>query len=213
MAQAAARAGRDPQAITLVCVTKEANLAQTKDAISCGITDIGENRIQDAVAKYKILGAPVRWHLVGHLQTNKVKRAVEIFDIIHSVDSLRLAEAISREAAKINKVQDILVEVNTSGEESKFGVSPEETPPLIKQIALLNNIRLLGLMTVAPMVDDPQKARPYFKRLREILHDLNVETPQWGVSTPQLSMGMSNDYQVAIQEGATMVRIGSAIFK
>lgn len=213
--KAARISGRRPADITLVCVTKQAAIEQIKEAIACGITDIGENRVQDAAEKIIAVGArccvPLRWHLIGHLQTNKAKKAVEIFDLIHSIDSFHLAETVSKEAGKINKTQDILIEVNISKEESKFGVKPEETPPLIERIKALNNIRVLGLMTIAPLTDNPENARPCFRRLRDILRD--VEAPQWGASTPQLSMGMSQDYQAAIEEGATMVRIGSAIFK
>ena len=224
IAAAAIKSGRRPQDITLVCVTKEAAIDQIKEAAACGVIDIGENRIQDAAEKYKLLGAPahqrtsaqVKWHLIGHLQTNKVKKAVEIFDLIHSVDSLRLAEEISKESAKIGKVQDILIQVNTSGEESKFGIAPEELKPLIDNIVILKNIRLLGLMTIAPLASDAEKARPYFRKLRELLSEVNssLRAPLGlAMTATQLSMGMSGDYQIAIEEGATMVRIGSAIFK
>jgi pyridoxal phosphate enzyme (YggS family) len=212
IAQAAERSGRKPEAITLVCVTKEANLSQAKDAIACGITDIGENRIQDAVAKYNSLADTVKWHLVGHLQSNKVKKAVEIFDLIHSVDSFLLAETISKAAAKINKRQDVLVQVNVSGEASKFGVESNKALVLIEQITALKNINVLGLMTIAPLVDDPGKTRACFRSLR-MLRDRITKSPNHLISQLSiLSMGMSNDYQVAIEEGATMVRIGSAIF-
>ena len=190
--------------ITLVCVTKQAGVGQIKEAMKCGVADIGENRIQDAAEKYNILGRAAKWHLIGHLQTNKVKKAVEIFDLIHSIDSLHLAETVSREAGKINKIQDVLIEVNTSREAGKFGVKQEETLPLLEQIKILNNIRVLGFMTIAPLADDSEKARPCFRRLKELSKAAGL-----GV----LSMGMSQDYQVAIEEGATMVRVGSAIFK
>jgi len=203
--KAAKSCDRDPASIKLIAVTKEADLDQIKEAIARGITDIGENRIQDAIGKYNVLGNTIKWHMIGHLQTNKVNKAVEIFDLIHSVDSLRLAEAISKEATKIDKTQDILVQVNASGEESKFGISPKEAKPLIEQIIALSNIRVLGLMTMAPFVDDPEETRPCFKKLKELSGEIAPAT--------ELSMGMSQDYEVAIQEGATMVRIGSAIFK
>ena len=226
IAEAAKRAGRRPEDIALVCVTKQASIEQIKEAIGLGITNIAENRVQDAVEKHEEIASVaslprndggVRWHLIGHLQTNKVKKAVEIFDLIHSVDSLRLAEEISKEAAKIGKVQDILIQVNTSGEETKFGITPEELKSLIVNIVRLNNINILGLMTIAPLVDDVEKARPCFKRLRELLKgDCFARHRNSGglaMTATQLSMGMSQDYQVAIEEGATIVRIGSAIFK
>lgn len=200
----AVRSGRKAQDITLVCVTKEAAIEQIRQAIACGVSDIGENRVQDAVKKYDVLGRLVKWHLIGHLQANKVKKAVEIFDLIHSVDSVNLAEAISKEAAKINKVQNILIQANISGEKTKFGIKPEETLSLINNILPLNNIKVLGLMTIAPLVSDPENARKYFRSLKELTDANNLDV---------LSMGMSNDYKIAIEEGATMVRIGSTIFK
>ena len=222
--EAAKRAGRRPEDIALVCVTKQASIEQIKEAIGLGITNIAENRVQDAVEKHEEIASVaslprndggVRWHLIGHLQTNKVKKAVEIFDLIHSVDSLRLAEEISKEAAKIGKVQDILIQVNTSGEETKFGITPEELKSLIVNIVRLNNINILGLMTIAPLVDDVEKARTNFRKLNELSEELKIflRSTKYDVRTTALSMGMSNDYQVAIEEGATIVRIGSAIFK
>jgi pyridoxal phosphate enzyme (YggS family) len=229
---AAERSGRRFEDVQLVCVTKEATPDAVKEAIRCGVTDIGENRLQDAVEKYDDLGvwasghlgnpvsqfpsfpdaqmprSPLKWHFIGHLQTNKVKKAVEIFDLIHSVDSFRLCEAISREAAKINKTQDILIQVNTSGEKSKFGIEPKQTLDLIERLAQLNSVRVLGLMTIAPLVDDSEMARPCFRKLKQLSEELKNFFPQ-----PVLSMGMSGDYEVAIQEGSTMVRIGRAIFK
>ena len=196
--------GRRPADITLVCVTKQADAGRIAEALKCGVSDIGENRVQDAAEKYSILGSAARWHLIGHLQTNKVKKAVEIFDLIHSIDSFRLAEAVAKEAGKIGKTQDVLLEVNVSGEASKFGIKPGEALYLTRRIRALNNIRLLGFMTIAPLADNPENARPCFKRLRELSEEAGLNV---------LSMGMSQDYQVAIEEGATMVRIGSAIFK
>lgn len=217
MRQAAQKSNRNPDDITLVCVTKGRPLEEIKEALTCGITDIGENKVQEALSKYSALQPmtidqrPIKWHLVGHLQTNKAKDAVRMFDLIHSVDSLKLAGEIDKQAAKINKVQDILIEVNTSGEASKYGVAaigdglkPSPTIELVKEIVNLNNIRLCGLMTMAPVVGDKEEARPYFRKLRQLQEEVKLNT---------LSMGMSGDYEIAIEEGATMVRIGTAIFE
>jgi len=212
--QAAKRAGLDPAGIVIVAVTKTRSAEEIREVIDSGITDIGENRVQEAIVKYQQLLTPnsqlptLKWHLVGHLQTNKAKDAVKIFDLIHSVDSFRLAEEIDKQAQKINKIQDILVEVKTSEEASKSGVLPSAAPDLIREISLLKNIRLLGLMTIAPLVDDPEKARPYFRKLRELRDQL--QTPNSQLRT--LSMGMSDDFEAAIEEGANMVRIGRALF-
>jgi len=197
--------------VTLVCVTKEADVSAIKEAQRLGIKDIGENRVQDAAMKYSLLGRGARWHLIGHLQTNKAKDAVRIFDLIHSVDSLRLGMEIDKEAKKINKVQDILIQVNTSGEATKFGVAPEETVELIKKLALYPNISIKGLMTIAPEVNGLEIVRPYFRRLRELRDEIN--NLQSAICNLQfLSMGMTDDFEVAIEEGATMLRIGRAIF-
>ncbi len=198
---------RDPGEIKLIAVTKQADLDQIRETIDCGVTDIGENRIQDAISKYTSLQRKIRWHMIGHLQTNKVKKAVKIFDLIHSVDSLELAKEISKQASNINKIQEVLIQVNTSQEESKFGIKLKETNSFIEQIISLNNIRVSGLMTMAPLVDDPEEARSCFKKLKTLSKELDF------LPTIELSMGMSQDFEVAIQEGATMLRIGSAIFK
>ncbi len=224
VAIAAKRSARNPQDITTVAVTKTATVEMIKQAIDCGIKDIGENRVQDALEKFSALrhtpyAIRIKWHLVGHLQTNKAKDAVEIFDLIHSVDSLRIANEINKQAAKINKVQDILLEVNTSGETTKFGLKPEEVVEVLKKIANLKNISIKGLMTIAPIVDNPEKARPYFRKLRELRDEINrlssiVPALPAGRHRPSfLSMGMTDDFEVAIEEGATMIRIGRAIFE
>jgi pyridoxal phosphate enzyme (YggS family) len=210
VADACARAKRDPKAVTIVAVSKGRSRQEIEEALACGITDIGENRVQEA--KDKITGLPAKMHLVGHLQTNKVKEAVRLFDLIHSVDSLRLAEEIDQQAAKINKVQDILIEVKTSPEATKFGFSPEEAAAAMEKIAPLKNIRLRGLMTIAPLVDNPEKARPYFRQLR-VLRDSMRNLVLSTYHLPLLSMGMTDDFEVAIEEGATMIRIGRAIFQ
>ena len=205
------RVNRDPASITIVGVSKGRSVAEIKEVVASGITDIGENRIQEAIAKYNELRAQssqlraIKWHLVGHLQTNKVKEAVKIFDLIHSVDSLRLAKEIDKEAKKENKIQDVLIQVNTSGEKTKFGLRPDEVTGVINQVAELKNINIVGLMTIAPLVDDPGRTRSYFRKLRELkdkLYELKI-----------LSMGMTDDFEVAVEEGATVLRLGRALFE
>lgn len=205
------RSARRIEDVELVCVTKEATVNKIEEVLNLGIKVLGENRVNEACEKYRYIGDRASWHLVGHLQTNKVKDAVKIFSLIHSVDSVRLAKKISEEAGKLGKVQDILVEVNTSGEETKFGISPEETPNFINEIVLYPNIILKGLMTIAPETDDPQKARPFFRILRQLRDEINrVRDTQYTIHI--LSMGMSGDFEVAIEEGSNMVRVGRAIF-
>ncbi|MFH0790485.1 MAG: YggS family pyridoxal phosphate-dependent enzyme [Candidatus Omnitrophota bacterium] len=207
----------DSQAIVVIAISKNRPIEQIKQAIEAGITDIGENKVQEAVSKYNAMryalcGKPIRWHMVGHLQANKIKQAVKIFDLIHSVDTLRLAEEINKQAAKINKIQDILIEVNTSGETTKFGFKPEEAIAAVRQIAGLKNVNLKGLMTVAPIVDSPEQARPYFKLLRELREQINtLHITRYTLHI--LSMGMTDDFAAAIQEGANMLRLGRAIFE
>ena len=203
--KAAESSGRDPAAIRLVMVTKEAEPGQICEVIETGFTDIGENRVKDVISKKKLLDSHVlTWHMIGHLQSNKAKDAVKLFSVIHSVDSLRLASIISKEAKKNNKVQDIIVEVNVSGERSKFGIKPGGLSDFLKEATHFKNINILGLMTMAPFTGDAERARPHFKKLKELADAHNLE---------ELSMGMTQDFEVAIEEGATMVRIGSAIFK
>lgn len=207
----------EPGQVTIVAVSKNRSIGEIEEAVAQGITDIGENRVQEALLKYKDFTAPgglrtrLKWHMVGRLQTNKVKDAVEIFDLIQSVDSMRLALMIDKEAARIKKIQDILIEVKTSGEVSKFGVKPDEAIEVIKGIAQLKNINIKGLMTIAPPVDKPEEARPYFRMLRGLrdkIYELRVTNYELRV----LSMGMTDDFEAAIQEGSNMIRIGRAIF-
>lgn len=211
------RAKRNPQEVTLLAVTKSRPIDQIQEAMSAGITAIGESRVQEAIKKYN---APhilknahiLTWHLIGHLQTNKVKEAVKIFDLIQSVDSLDVARAIDTQAERIAKVQDILLEVKTSPEATKFGILPEDTQKIAKEIARLRNLNLKGLMTIAPLVDTPESARPYFRMLAELQNKMNAR----GImhrALRILSMGMSSDFEVAIEEGATMIRIGRALFE
>jgi len=209
IARCCERSGRPESAVKLVSVTKEADVEDIQTAILAGVTDIGENRVQDAVSKYKAIGDRVTWHLIGHLQTNKAKDAVKIFSLIHSVDSIRIAEAIDKEARKIGKVQDVLVQVNTSGESTKFGARPEDVDNILEECALYGNINIKGFMTIAPETGDPGSVRKYFRALRE-LRDRTGSAR--GADYGALSMGMTGDFEVAIEEGSTIVRIGRAIF-
>ncbi|MFH1640772.1 MAG: YggS family pyridoxal phosphate-dependent enzyme [Candidatus Omnitrophota bacterium] len=212
------RIDKDPEAITIVAISKGRAIDQIGQVLESGIINIGENRVQEAIVKYNELQAlnsrfpTIKWHMVGNLQTNKVKEAVRIFDLIHSVDSLRLAKEIDKYAGRMNKTQDILVEVNTSGEASKSGLKPDEAISVIKEIARLENLNIKGLMTIAPIVENPEKARPYFRCLKELNDEINNLQP--AICRLQvLSMGMTDDYLVAIQEGSNMVRLGRVIFE
>jgi pyridoxal phosphate enzyme (YggS family) len=211
---AAKRSGRSFQDIRLICVTKNANIQQIREAIASGITDIGENKVGDALLKYNQLGdaaGKIKWHMIGHLQTNKVKASLGIFDTIHSLDSLKLAFEIDKRAEGLKKKIPCLVEVNTSGEISKYGVRPDEVENLLGKVSNLPNIYIIGLMTMAPIVKDPKKARPYFIQLRQVKDKINsLRIPN--IDLKELSMGMTQDFEIAIEEGATMVRIGTAIF-
>jgi pyridoxal phosphate enzyme (YggS family) len=220
MARAAARAGRDPASVRLVAVTKTQPPAAVAAAVDAGVTDIGENRVQEAIAKFAELGwagagaATVRRHLIGHLQTNKAKLAVQHFDMIHSVDSARLASELNRHAAAAGIIRDILVEVNVSGEQTKFGLAPEAVPDVLAQIASsCPALRVQGFMTMAPFEAQPEATRPVFARLRELASQWRRDAAAGGLQVgSELSMGMTNDFEVAIEEGATLVRIGTAIF-
>lgn len=216
MSHAAMRAGRSPEEITLIAVSKTASIERIKEAIDAGQRVFGENRVQEAQGKIAECGmqnaeSRIEWHLIGHLQKNKAKYAVRLFDVIHSLDSRELAEELSRQAEKIGKVQDLLIEVKLSHEETKHGVSEEELVPLIETIGDLTSLRVRGLMTMPPYFEDPDHARPYFRRLRELRDKIN-EMRIANCYLPDLSIGMSNDFEVAIEEGSTMVRVGTAIF-
>lgn len=212
ISHAAMRAGRDPSEVVLIAVTKTVQPERIKEAVDLGIRLIGENRVQEAKEKIDrlrdVLPETVQWHMIGHLQKNKVRPAVTLFDMIQSVDSIELAKKINRVAADYGKVQRILIQVKLADEESKHGVTEEALEPLIDEVLKLENLALEGLMTIPPFFDDPELVRPYFRRLRQIRDRLNEK----GYRLKELSMGMSGDYEVAIQEGATMVRIGTAIF-
>ncbi len=199
-----ARIKVDPDRITLICVTKGRPVERVLEAVDLGLKNIGENRVQEALEKYPQI-SNVKWHMIGHLQTNKVKDALKIFDLIHSVDSLELAQEINKQALKINKVQDVLLEIKTSEELTKFGFSPDILEDVAGEIAKLKNLNLKGLMTMAPVVDSAKESGPYFAKLRKLRDRLN---PKW-----LLSMGMSDDFEVALEEGADIVRLGRAIFE
>jgi len=204
------RAKRDPAAIVLIAVSKNRSVEEIKEASLAGILEFGENRVQEAAIKHKEL-LTIKWHMVGHLQTNKVKEAVKIFNLIHSVDSLRLMQELDRQAAGVNKIQDILIEVKLSPEATKFGIKPDEAAEVIKEAAKFKNINIKGLMTIAPVVGNPEEARPYFKNLRKLRDNINLlQVLRYPLSV--LSMGMTDDFETAIEEGADMVRIGRAIF-
>lgn len=211
IAATAKSSGRDLPSVKLVVVTKTVGVDRIREAVDAGALILGENRVQEAKEKIEKLGPIASWHLIGHLQTNKAKYAVKLFYLIHSVDSLELAKEIDKQAAKIGRVQDVLIEVSISGEASKAGVASENAAALIKDAAKLKNISIKGLMTIPPFSDSPEDSRPYFKKLRELSESVARENIP-GVSMKELSMGMSGDFEVAIEEGATMVRIGTAIF-
>ena len=209
--KAALKANRNPEEIKLVAVTKTATIEQIKEAISAGVKIIGENKVQEAKEKYQILTADIEWHLVGHLQTNKAKYAIEIFDCIHSVDSIKLAKEIDKRSLQFGKITNVLVEVNVSGEETKYGIKPEEVETFLKEMSEFSRIRVRGLMTIAPIVEDKEEVRPYFRKLRELSKEIKSKNIK-NVRMDYLSMGMTEDFEVAIEEGANMVRIGRGIF-
>ena len=204
------RSGRN-DGVTLIAVSKTKPAQMIREAYDAGQRDFGENRVQEIVDKYPELPKDIRWHLIGHLQTNKVKYIIDKVAMIHSVDSLRLAEEISRQAVKAGTCMDILIEVNVAEEESKFGVSVNDAPALVKEISSLPGLRIRGLMTVAPFVSDPEENRAVFSTLRQLSVDIDSKNID-NVDMDCLSMGMSGDYEVAIEEGATFVRVGTSIF-
>ena len=205
------RAGRKREEVTLIAVSKTKPIEMLQEAYDLGVRVFGENKVQEITAKYDALPDDIHWHMIGHLQRNKVKYIAGKVALIHSVDSLRLAKTISEEAVKHNCEIPILIEVNVAGEESKFGVSVEETLPLIEEIAKLPAIHVEGLMTIAPYVEDPEENRPVFRKLKE----LSVDTAAKNINNVRmaiLSMGMTGDYEVAVEEGATLVRVGTGVF-
>ena len=205
------RAGRKREEVTLIAVSKTKPVSMIEETYQLGIHVYGENKVQELTEKYEILPKDIEWHMIGHLQTNKVKYIVGKTALIHSVDSLKLAETIEKEAAKKNCIQDILVEVNVAQEESKFGLKVDEVIPFIEKISQFQHICVKGLMTIAPFVENPEDNRPVFANLHKLSVDImnkNIDN----VNVSILSMGMTNDYEVAIEEGATMVRVGTGIF-
>ncbi|OUP19737.1 YggS family pyridoxal phosphate enzyme [Lachnoclostridium sp. An196] len=209
--EACARNGRNRQEVTLIAVSKTKPVELIREAMDAGADVFGENKVQELCDKYEQLPKTLHWHLIGHLQRNKVKYIVDKVDLIHSVDSMRLAEEISKEAEKKQTDVKVLIEVNVAQEESKFGVSVDETEELVREIAKLPRIHVLGLMTIAPNVSDPEENRPVFRTLKKLAVDIKMKNID-NVRMDVLSMGMTGDYQVAIEEGATMVRVGTGIF-
>ena len=205
------RAGRNPDDVTLIAVSKTKPIEMIEEAIEYGKKEFGENKAQEMKQKYEAVPKDFVWHFIGHLQTNKVKYVVGRASLIHSVDSLHLAEAIEKESAKKNVISDILIEVNVAGEESKFGLNTEETEELVRSISKLPHIRIKGLMTIAPFVDNPEDNRDIFRSLKELSVDIQSKNID-NVLMDILSMGMTGDYEVAIEEGATHVRVGTGIF-
>jgi hypothetical protein len=211
IAQACQRAGRDRSEVTLIAVSKTKPVPMLQEVYDLGAREFGENKVQELCDKIEVLPEDIHWHMIGHLQTNKVKYIVGRTALIHSVDSLHLAQEIEKQAAKRDVTVRILIEVNIAEEESKFGIHGDETIALVRQIATLPHIRIEGLMTIAPYVEDPEENRPYFRQIRQLSVDIareNIDNVHMNV----LSMGMTGDYTVAIEEGATMVRVGTGIF-
>jgi len=213
-------AGRAPEEITLIAVSKTHPAELVRRAIAAGVSDLGENRVQEADEKIEMIGrahlvgttTPPRWHLIGHLQSNKARRAVKLFDLIHTIDSAELTERLERMCAEEGRAElPLLLQIDLAGEETKTGAREDELPELLAKFEACKHVRLTGLMTLPPFYDDAERVRPYFRRLRELRDELRGQGV-FGTGHGELSMGMSHDYEVAIEEGATMVRIGTAIF-
>lgn len=208
---ACARVGRPSEEVTLIAVSKTKPVTMLVEAYEAGTREFGENKVQELTTKYDSLPSDINWHLIGHLQTNKVKYIVDKTVLIHSVDTLKLAEQINKEATKKNLIADVLIEVNIANEDTKFGVKQQDVLPLIIEISKLKNVHVKGLMTVAPYTPEPEKNRIHFRNLRQLYIDIKSKNID-NVSMDVLSMGMTGDYEVAIEEGATMVRVGTGIF-
>ncbi|MBM3265911.1 MAG: YggS family pyridoxal phosphate-dependent enzyme [candidate division Zixibacteria bacterium] len=209
--RAAERAGTAPGTVRIIAVSKTKPVSMIQEALAAGLTDLGENRVQEAEEKYACIGDRPRWHLIGHLQTNKARHAARIFHMIQSVDSLSLGEELDRRLKTLGKIMSVLVQVNTSGEASKSGVEPDGAFELVERLSVLSSLSVQGLMTIPAPTPDLNKARPAFRRLRE-LRDRMVQTGIGGVEMRYLSMGMTHDFETAIEEGANMIRVGTAIF-
>ena len=205
------RAGRDRREVTLIAVSKTKPVEMIKEAIDCGINVFGENKVQELVSKYEELDKGLEWHMIGHLQRNKVKMLPGRVKRIHSVDSIRLAEEIDKQFSNAGLIADILVEVNVAGEDSKFGIALDEVEEFLRKISQYSSIKVHGLMTIAPYVDDPEQNRTIFCDLRKKMVDINSKNID-NIYMDELSMGMTGDYEVAIEEGATYVRVGTGIF-
>lgn len=212
IAAAEKRCGRPPGSVNLVVVSKTVPVDNIREAVVAGVAHLGENYVQEARGKVEALtGQPLSWHFIGHLQSNKAKYAARLFDMVHSVDSLKLARALDKEAKKAGRVLPVLIQVNIAGEATKSGVLDPDAIELVEQVSGLENLSIRGLMTMPPYFNAPEKVRPYFRRLRQ-LRDRIAQMNLAGVSMDELSMGMTGDFEAAIEEGATMVRIGTAIF-
>jgi len=211
IAAASARAGRDPREVKLVAVSKNIDVERIVLAVEAGVRDFGENRVQEAAEKIPRVHADVTWHFVGHLQRNKAKDAVELFSLMHSLDSIRLARELDRRCEMADSTIDLLLQVNISGEATKFGVPPEMARDVLLEIARYERLRVRGLMVIAPYSDNPEDSRPWFSQARQLTRELGRLSIS-NVSMDELSMGMSGDYEVAIEEGATIIRVGTAIF-
>ena len=211
--EAAKRSGRDPEDVRLIAVTKTHPASEINEAIEAGATDIGENRVQEVLEKYENV-SPVRWHLIGHLQTNKVRQIIDKVVMIHSVDSLKLAREINKRAGAAGITMDVLIEINSAMEETKSGIPAEDLRQLVTDItAECENVRVCGIMCIPPIAAEPEDSRPYFKEAAELFAEMkNWELPPERFAPTELSMGMSGDFEVAVEEGATMVRVGSSIF-
>lgn len=205
------KSGRNTANVTLISVSKTKPVSMLNEAYAAGSRDFGENKVQELVEKYEVMPKDIRWHMIGHLQRNKVKYIVDKVALIHSVDSLKLAEEISKEALKKNVCVSILIEVNVAGEDSKFGVAPAHAEELVRKIAILPGIQIKGLMTIAPYVENAEENRQYFAQLKQLSVDINSKNID-NVNMNVLSMGMTGDYSVAIEEGATYIRVGTGIF-
>ena len=205
------RAGRSREEVRLIAVSKTKPASDIEEVLTTGILDYGENKVQELSDKYDVLPKNIRWHMIGHLQRNKVKYLIGKTVLIHSVDSLRLAEQIEHEAAKADTIMNVLIEVNVAGEESKFGTTCNEAIELVRAVAALKHVKIKGLMTIAPFTDNPEDNRIYFKKLKQLSVDIKSKNID-NVDMDELSMGMTGDYEVAIEEGATMVRVGTGIF-
>lgn len=211
MAEAALRSGRPPDSVRLVAVSKSVETERIREAIEAGVKILGENRVQEAERKISVLGREVEWHLVGHLQTNKAKAAVSLFELIHSLDSAHLAQVLDRQGERQGRVVPVLVEVNLAREGSKSGVAVEDLNRLLHTVSFLGHLEVRGLMAIPPFHENPESVRPYFRRLRELAEEVSCQQIP-NVRMEHLSMGMSHDFEIAIEEGATMVRVGTAIF-